>query len=150
MKYAVWFVRLIYAAWMMPAGLNHLIRLYPQPTGNKPLSIEVFTALLDSGLFTLVKAVELLAGLAVLFGFRLPLMLLMVLPVSFTVWYWDTELQGWWTTSAVYGWAVLSCNLLLCLAYWPSYRAMFASGARPHLPLAGAAVPVPPAMEARP
>ena len=62
MKYAVWFVRLIYAAWMIPAGLNHFIRLYPQPIGNQPLSIEVFTALLDSGLFTLVKAVELLAG----------------------------------------------------------------------------------------
>src|SRR5690606_6844998 len=106
MKYAVWFVRLIYAAWMIPAGLNHFVRLYPQPTGNQPLSIEVFTALLDSGLFTLVKAVELLAGVAVLTGFRLPLMLLAVLPVSFTVWYWDTELQGWWTASASYGWAV--------------------------------------------
>ena len=142
MKYAVWFVRLVYAAWMIPAGLNHFIRLYPQPTGNQPLSIAVFTALLDSGLFTLVKAVELLAGLAVLFGFRLPLMLLAVLPVSFTVWYWDTELQGWWTGSAVYGWAVLSCNLLLCLAYRESYRPMFASDATPHLSLPGSALPV--------
>ena len=62
MKYAVWFVRLVYAAWMIPAGLNHFIRLYPQPIGNQPLSIEVFTALLDSGLFTLVKATELVAG----------------------------------------------------------------------------------------
>ena len=38
MKYAVWFVRLIYAAWMIPAGLNHFIRLYPQPIGNQPLT----------------------------------------------------------------------------------------------------------------
>jgi uncharacterized membrane protein YphA (DoxX/SURF4 family) len=136
MKYAVWFVRLIYVAWMIPAGLNHFYQLYPQPTGNQPLSIEVFTALIDSGLFSLVKAVELLAGLMLLFGFRVPLALLMVLPVSFTVWYWDTELQGWWTTSAVYGWAVLGCNVLLCLAYWPSYRAMFAKHATAHLPLA--------------
>jgi hypothetical protein len=139
MKYAVWFVRLTYAAWMIPAGLNHFIRLYPQPIGNQPLSIEVFTALLDSGLFTLVKAVELVAGLAVLFGFRLPLMLLAVLPVSFTVWYWDTELQGWWTGSAVYGWSVLGCNLTLCLTYWESYRAMFARDAVPHLALPGSA-----------
>ena len=149
-KYAVWFVRLVYAAWMIPAGLNHFIRLYPQPIGNQLLSIEVFTALLDSGLFTLVKAVELVAGLAVLFGFRLPLMLLMVLPVSFTVWYWDTELQGWWTGSAVYGWAVLSCNLLLCLAYWPSDRAMFANDHRPHLALSGSVAPVAQPAEAQP
>jgi uncharacterized membrane protein YphA (DoxX/SURF4 family) len=150
MRYAVWFVRLIYAAWMIPAGINHFLRLYPQPTGNQPLSIAVFTALLDSGLFTLVKATELLAGLAVLFGFRLPLMLLAVLPVSFTVWYWDTELQGWWTTSAVYGWSVLACNLVLCLAYWTSYRAMFARDAVARLPLAGAPVPIRRGVEVRP
>ena len=150
MRYAVWFVRLIYAAWMIPAGLNHFIQLYPQPVGNQQLSIAVFTALLDSGLFTLVKAVELLAGLAVLFGFRLPLMLLAVLPISFTVWYWDTELQGWWTASAIYGWSVLGCNVLLCLAYWPSYRAMFANDHRPHLALSGSVAPVAQPAEAQP
>ena len=141
MLYAVWFVRLVYAAWMIPAGLNHFIRLYPQPIGSRPLSIEVFTALLDSGLFALVKATELAVGLAVLFGFRLPLFLLMALPVSFTVWYWDTELQGWWTGSAVYGWSVLTCNAVLCLAYWPSYRAMFANDTSPSLRLPGHLAP---------
>ena len=150
MKYAVWFVRLIYAAWMIPAGLNHFIRLYPQPIGNQPLSIEVFTSLLDSGLFTLVKATELAAGVVVLLGFRLPLFLLMVLPVSFTVWYWDTELQGWWTGSAIYGWAVLGCNVALCLAYWDSYRAMFAQHATPQLPRMGGAAPLPRKAEALP
>jgi len=149
MKYAVWFVRLIYAAWMIPAGLNHFIRVYPQPTGNQPLSIEVFTALLDSGLFTLVKATELVAGVVVLLGFRLPLFLLMVLPVSFTVWYWDTELQGWWTGSAIYGWSVLGCNVLLCLAYWESYRPMFSRDAKASLALPGSAAPAAPQMEAQ-
>lgn len=134
MRYAVWFVRLIYAAWMIPAGLNHFIRLYPQPTGNMPLSTGVFLALIDSGLFTFVKATELIAGFAVLLGFRLPLLLIMVLPVSFTVWYWDTELQGWWTGSAIYGWSVLTCNVLLCLAYWDSYRSMFVRHATPQWP----------------
>ena len=141
MKYAVWFVRLIYAAWMIPAGLNHFIRLYPQPTGNQPLSIEVFLALLDSGLFTLVKATELVVGLAVLLGFRLPIFLLMALPVSFNVWYWDTELQGWWTGSAIYGWSVMGCNLLLCLAYWESYRPMFAKDVKAELAMPRLASP---------
>jgi len=142
MKFAVWFVRLIYAAWMIPAGLNHFIRLYPQPIGNMPLSIETFTALLDSGLFTFVKATELAAGIVVLLGWRLPLFLIMVLPVSFTVWYWDTELQGWWTGSAIYGWSVLSCNLFLCAAYLDAYKAMFAREAVAQLPWGdGATVP---------
>ena len=125
MRYAVWFVRLIYAAWMVPAGLNHFIRLYPQPGGANPLSDGVFTALLDSGMFTLVKATELAAGIMVLLGIRLPLALVAVLPVSFTVWYWDTELQGWFTPSAVYGWGVLGCNLFLLYACRAHYARMF-------------------------
>jgi hypothetical protein len=69
----------------------------------------------------------------------------MALPVSFNVWYWDTELQGWWTGSAIYGWAVLGCNLALCLAYIDSYLPMFARHARPHLALPGFSAP--PALE---
>lgn len=136
MRLAVWWVRLIYAAWMVPAGLNHFIRIYPQPGGANPLSDGVFTALLDSGLFTLVKAVELLAGLMLLFGVRVPLALVMVLPISFTVWYWDTELQGWWSVSAVYGWAVLSCNLFLLYAYRDHYAAMWDESVSPNWPWA--------------
>ena len=58
MKYAVWFVRLIFAAWMIPAGLNHFVTLFPQPLGTQPLSQELFLALFDSHLFDLVKLVD--------------------------------------------------------------------------------------------
>ena len=143
MRYTVWFVRLVYAAWMIPAGLNHFLPLYPQPGGNTPLSIAVFEALIDSGLFTLVKAVELVAGVMLLLNVRVPLALVMVLPVSFTVWYWDTELQGWWSTSAIYGWSVVGCNVLLLLAYWDHYRAMFVREATPRLPWAKEPMPEP-------
>jgi hypothetical protein len=140
MKYAVWFVRLIFAAWMLPAGLNHFILLFPQPLGNEPLSKELFIALFDSHLFDLVKAVELIAGISVLTGFYMPLALVLCMPVSFCVWYWDTPLQGWSSLSSIYGWAVLLCNVFLCLAYLPSYRAMFILRATPKLPLRGAEV----------
>ena len=68
MKYAVWFVRLVFGTWMVPAGINHVYLLFPQPMGNQPLSHELIVALLDSHLFDLVKLVELIAGLAVLTG----------------------------------------------------------------------------------
>lgn len=47
-------------------GLKHLVPLFPQPTGNESISIEVFTVVINNGMFTLVKAVELLVGLVVL------------------------------------------------------------------------------------
>lgn len=125
MKYAVWFLRLLFAAWMIPAGLNHFIALFPQPMGNQPLSQALIIALLDSHLFDLVKAVELIAGLGVLFGFHTALALLICLPVSFNVFYWDAPLEGWGSRAALFGYSTLLCNALLCLAWFPSYRSMF-------------------------
>ena len=66
MKYGVWFVRLVFAGWMIPAGLNHFIPLFAQPLGSQHLSRELFTALWDSSLFDYVKLVELIAGLGAL------------------------------------------------------------------------------------
>jgi uncharacterized membrane protein YphA (DoxX/SURF4 family) len=131
MKYAVWFVRLLFASWMIPAGLNHFIPLFPQPMGSQPLSQELISALIDSGLFDLVKAVELAAGVCVLTGFHAPLALLLCMPVSFCVFYWDAPLEGWGSRAALFGYAVLLCNLLLCLAYIRSYRSMFALRSKP-------------------
>jgi uncharacterized membrane protein YhaH (DUF805 family)/uncharacterized membrane protein YphA (DoxX/SURF4 family) len=126
MKYPVWFVRLIFAAWMIPAGLNHFVPLFPQPLGSQPLSQEWFQAMWDSHLFDLVKAVELIVGVGVLTGFYMPLALVVCMAVSFNVWYWDTPLEGWGSPASIFGWAVLISNVLLCLAYIENYRSMFA------------------------
>ena len=115
MKYAVWLVRLAFAAWMIPAGVNHFYNIFPQPMGSQPLSHELIVALLDSHLFDLVKAVELLAGLAVLTGYRVPLALLVCMPVSFCVFWWDAPLEGWGSRAALFGYSVLGCNLFLCV-----------------------------------
>jgi uncharacterized membrane protein YphA (DoxX/SURF4 family) len=131
MKYAVWFVRLVFAAWMIPAGLNHFVTLFPQPVGTQALSQELFYALFDSHLFDLVKAVELVAGIGVLFGLYVPLSLVVCMPVSFCVWYWDTPLEGWGSGASIFGTAVLLCNVLLCLAYLKSYSPMFALRSTP-------------------
>ena len=131
MKYGVWFVRLVFAAWMIPAGLNHFVELFPQPLGTQPLSQELFLALFDSHLFDLVKAVELVVGIGVLIGYYVPLNLVICMPVSFCVWYWDTPLEGWGSGASIFGTAVLVCNVLLCLAYFGSYRSMFALPAKP-------------------
>jgi uncharacterized membrane protein YphA (DoxX/SURF4 family) len=136
MKYAVWFVRLVFAAWMIPAGLNHFVTLFPQPVGTQPLSQELFYALFDSHLFDLVKAVELVAGIGVLLGLYVPLSLVVCMPVSFCVWYWDTPLEGWGSGASIFGTAVLVSNVLLCLAYLRSYASMFAVRSTPRVSVA--------------
>lgn len=125
MKYPVWFFRLLFAAWMIPAGINHFVQIFPQPMGSQPLSMELIVALIDSHLFDLVKAVELLAGIGVLFGLVTPLSLLVCLPVSFGVFYWDAPLEGWSSGAARFGYATLFTNTVLCAAYWKHYKSMF-------------------------
>ena len=83
MKYAVWFVRLLFATWMIPAGVNHFFPIFPQPMGSMPLSTELVTALIDSHMFDLVKAVELIAGVCVLFGYYAPLALVICILLAF-------------------------------------------------------------------
>jgi uncharacterized membrane protein YphA (DoxX/SURF4 family) len=53
------------------------------------------------------------------------------MPVSFCVWYWDTPLEGWHSGASIFGTAVLVSNVLLCLAYFGSYRSMFALRSTP-------------------
>ena len=127
MKYAIWFVRFWYVAWMIPAGIEHFYHIYPQPgaTTPHPLAAEMLSALLATHLFDIVKAVELLLGLAVLFGYFTPLWLLACMPVAFCVFWWDAPLSNWSTNSVIAGARVLASNLLLCVAYIASLRAMF-------------------------
>lgn len=74
MKYVIWVVRLWYAGWMTPAGLEHFYHIYPQPGYNttNPLAHEMLFALLHSHLFDLVKAMELITGDQRLAGALLP------------------------------------------------------------------------------
>jgi uncharacterized membrane protein YhaH (DUF805 family)/uncharacterized membrane protein YphA (DoxX/SURF4 family) len=129
MKYAIWFVRFWYAGWMIPAGLEHFYHIYPQPGAHSPhpLAAQMLAALLDTHLFDLVKAVELIAGLAVLLGFFTPLALMVCMPVAFCVFWWDGPLSEWSTTSVIAGGRVLACNVLLSVACIASFRSMFAT-----------------------
>jgi uncharacterized membrane protein YhaH (DUF805 family)/uncharacterized membrane protein YphA (DoxX/SURF4 family) len=127
MKYVIWFVRCWYAAWMIPAGIEHFYHIYPQPGASSPhpLAAQMLTALLDTHLFDLVKAVELITGVAVLFGFFTPLSLLLCMPVAFCVFWWDAPLSEWSRGSMIAGARVLGSNILLCVAYIASFKAMF-------------------------
>jgi uncharacterized membrane protein YphA (DoxX/SURF4 family) len=131
MKYAVWFLRLVFAAWMIPAGVEHFIHIFPQPMGGTPLSEEMILALLNSHLFDMVKAVEFIAGVLLLFGSYPALGLVICVPVSFNVFYWDAPLSGWTSGAARAGDTCLLVTLLLCLAYLRSYRPMFTLFAKP-------------------
>ena len=127
MKYAIWVVRFWYAGWMIPAGLEHFYHIYPQPGADTtiPLQHEMLYALLDSHLFDVVKAVELITGISVLFGLFTPVILLACMPVAFCVFWWDSPLARWNSSSVIAGARVLASNVLLSVAFIRCYQSMF-------------------------
>jgi uncharacterized membrane protein YhaH (DUF805 family) len=133
MKYVTWTVRLWYPAWMIPMGLEHFVHIFPQPGyfTTIPLQHETLFAFLHSHLFDAVKAVELLTGIAVLFGFYAPLMLLVCMTVVFNVIWWDGPLSHYHMGSVIAGGKVLVSNIFLCVAFFGCYRAMFTLRPKP-------------------
>jgi uncharacterized membrane protein YhaH (DUF805 family) len=112
---------------MIPMGLEHFVHIFPQPGyfTTIPLQHETLFAFLHSHLFDAVKAVELLTGIAVLFGFYAPLMLLVCMTVVFNVFWWDAPLSHYHMGSMIAGGKVLVSNIFLCVAFFACYRAMF-------------------------
>jgi hypothetical protein len=91
----------------------------------------MIVALLNSHLFDIVKAVEFIAGAMLLLGYYPALGLVICMPVSFNVFYWDAPLSGWTSSASRAGDICLGVTILLCLAFLPRYRSMFTLFAKP-------------------
>ena len=129
MKYLTWLARMTFGCWMVANGLMHFLHLWPQPMGSTPLSAEFTSALIDSRLFIFVKAIEVIGGVAVLAGLYVPLWAVICMPISFVIFYYGEFLEGSSTHhGAIF---VLGPNLIICLGYWNSYKAMLAPRAKP-------------------
>lgn len=88
---SVWFCRAVYAVqfffggWFLFHGFNYFTDFFPQPKGSSPLSRELIGALMHSGLFTIVKVIEVIAGIALLANRFVPLAAVAALPVSLSI-----------------------------------------------------------------
>lgn len=87
------FVRLFTALWMLYAGLNFF--LYPdnQRLGLVPASHDFTVALITSGLFTWIKAIEVAAGLCLLMNRFMPLAIITLVPINFVIVYYNWVLE---------------------------------------------------------
>lgn len=78
-------IQFFFGGWFFFNGLNYFAEFTPSPPGSSPLSRELIAALEVTGLFAVVKAVELVAGTMLLLNRLVPLALLLAAPVSFAI-----------------------------------------------------------------
>jgi len=85
------FTIIIYAAqfffggWFLAHGLNYWLEFFPQPHGSSPISRELIMALIHSGLFDIVKGVEVLTGILLLLDLFVPLAIVLAVPVALSI-----------------------------------------------------------------
>lgn len=87
------FVRLFTALWFIYAGLNFF--LYPdnQRLGLVPASHDFTVALITSGLFAWIKAIEVVLGVTLLVHRFMPLTLIALVPINFVIVYYNWVLE---------------------------------------------------------
>ena len=132
-KFDLWFLgkliliffRVMLGAWMIVSGSSHLLPLFgfppvfPQPLGNLHLSSVMLVSMIEVGLFDIIKTVELIVGICLVFNIFVPLALAAALPVSYMVFHNSIVLNLRYdrlfsTYMAVW---CLYMNVILLLAY---------------------------------
>ncbi|MBP0630447.1 DoxX family protein [Cupriavidus sp. AcVe19-1a] len=132
-------MRLVLGAWMINSGLSHWLTnfgfppIFPQPLGTLPASNAMLVTLIETGVFDIVKACELIAGLLLLLDLFVPFALAMTLPISFMVFFNAIVLNlrfGMLLSTSMSVWC-LYLNVILILAYLRYYLPMLACGTSP-------------------
>lgn len=83
--WVVYTTQFFFGGWFLAHGLNYWLGFFPQPHGSSPLSHELIMALIDTGLFAFVKAVEVLTGLLMLLDIFVPLAIVLAVPVAISI-----------------------------------------------------------------
>ncbi|AKC69459.1 hypothetical protein [Pandoraea oxalativorans] len=126
-------MRLYLGGWMIVSGLSYWLPVWgytpvwPQPLGTLPASNDMLVTMISIGLFHIVKTCEILGGLCLLFDIFVPFGLVLLLPVSFVVWYNAIVLNHRFDRifAPYMGVGCLYLNLLLLLAYIRYYIPLF-------------------------
>jgi uncharacterized membrane protein YphA (DoxX/SURF4 family) len=124
-------MRLLLGAWMLVNGLNHWLPIFPQPTGSDPIKSELLVSLIETGLFGVVKAIEVVGGALLICGRFVPFALVLLMPISAVVFYSDAIISQRWNRIFYMGNDCLYMNVLLLFGYLRHYLPMLAYNAQP-------------------
>lgn len=92
-KVTVTLMRLFLGGWMIVSGYSYWAQKlglppgFPQPLGTLPLSNQMLVSMIETGVFDIVKTIEILGGLCMVFGVFVPAATLLLLPISAIVYY---------------------------------------------------------------
>ncbi|MCP5397266.1 MAG: hypothetical protein H6918_11140 [Sphingomonadaceae bacterium] len=107
--------RIFFGAWFVYAGAEYFLPQFEQPLGEAQAAHDFTVALIGSGLFAVVKAVEFVVGVLMLANRFVPATLVINMPISIGVAYWNFVLEHG-AIAVAFGVVCLGLNLALM---WP-------------------------------
>jgi hypothetical protein len=107
--------RVVFGGWWLFSGLMHFLWPHLQPLGNEPAAIAFTEALMASGLFDWIKAIEIALGVTMLLNRAMPLTVIALVPLNVVIVYWNFVLEIG-TVEYVFGALTIVFNAILA---WP-------------------------------
>ena len=123
----IYSAQFFFGGWFIFHGLNHWVHFFPQPPGASTVSSEVIRALIKSGLFDWVKAVEVVAGFALLFNRFVTVAAVAAFPISFVIGYLNVAVERD-ANSLFVLFFILGTNGLILLGHLDRLMPMLAPG----------------------
>jgi hypothetical protein len=115
-KYLVIFVQYFFGAHALLSGSNHFLHFLPEPIPVHPLAGPFMVAIINMGLFDLIKVVEVTVGVCLLANVWVPLAAILEMPVTVVIWYLSVVTVH--EPRPIYtGWRELILNAVLLAAY---------------------------------
>ena len=127
MKYVVYLAQLIFGLFFVVSGVNFFLPYMTLPVGVTEIAYQFGVVMRESGLMNVVKIIEIVAGLGILFNRYVPLCLMACIPLSVVIFYWNIIDQN--AFGIFMGTMVLFLNSFLMLAYFKYYKPMLVSHA---------------------
>lgn len=119
----VYCVQFFFGGWFLVHGLNHWLHFFPQPPGSSPAGASLIGALIDSGMFDVVKGMEVVTGALMLANRWVPLAVVLAFPIGISIALFDHFTNGDWfgTGTAV---VIMLMLGLMALAHLDKFRPM--------------------------
>ncbi|HUE12459.1 MAG TPA: hypothetical protein VMQ54_16025 [Steroidobacteraceae bacterium] len=122
-RWTVIVVQTLFGAWFLVHGLNYFVAFFKQPPGGSTLSHELIGALIHSGLFSWIKAIEIIVGVLLLAQRFVPLAVVAAFPVTIVIAYVNLAVNKD-IFGLIVGVVILAANALMAFAYLDRYRPM--------------------------
>ena len=119
----VYAVQFFFGGWFLAHGLNQWLEFFPRPSGSSPISHELIGALNHSGLFNVVKIIEVVTGILFLANRFVPLAAVAAFPVTLSIAYLNL-VTNQDPTSVVVGIVIIAFNGLIALGHLDKFLPM--------------------------